>query len=48
MRKLIVFIALLIQIILASFVFAQSSHITNGLNYLSSTQNDEGFWASVF
>ena len=46
MRKRIIFIALFTQIILASFVFAQTSQITNGLNYLSSTQNEEGFWAS--
>jgi subtilase family serine protease len=46
MKKRIVFSALFIQIILASFVFAQSSQITNGLNYLSSTQNEAGFWAS--
>ena len=45
MRRRIVFIALFIQIILASFVFAQTTQITNGLNYLSSTQTAEGFWS---
>ena len=46
MRRRIVFIALLLQMALASVAFAESSQITNGLNYLASTQNADGSWIS--
>ncbi len=46
MRKRIVFIALLLQMLLTSIVFAESTQITNGLNYLASTQNADGSWTS--
>ena len=46
MRKGILFIALLIQILFASIVFAQTTQITNGLNYLTATQSADGSWTS--
>jgi hypothetical protein len=47
MRKRILFFAVLFQILLASNAFADNaSQITNGLNYLASTQNADGSWIS--
>jgi subtilase family serine protease/prenyltransferase beta subunit len=46
MRKRIVFIAVLLQMLLASFIFAETTQITNGLNYLTSTQNADGSWTA--
>lgn len=46
MRKRIVFIALLVQMLLASIVLAETTQITNGLNYLTSTQSTDGSWTS--
>lgn len=46
MRRCIVFIALLLQMLLASIVFAESTQVTNGLNYLASSQNADGSWTA--
>jgi len=46
MRRRIVFVTLFIQLILTSIVFAETAQITNGLNYLTSTQNTDGSWTS--
>jgi len=47
MKKRILFFAVLFQILLVSNVFADNaSQITNGLNYLTSTQSTDGSWTS--
>lgn len=47
MRRRIAFIVLLLQMVLASIAFAETTQqITNGLNYLISTQNADGSWTS--
>lgn len=46
MRNKTILSVLLIQIILTSITFAQSSQITNGLNYLAAAQNSDGSWLS--
>lgn len=46
MRRRIAFIAVLIQILLFSNAFADTTQITNGLNYLASIQSADGSWTS--
>jgi len=46
MIRRIVYIALLLQMLLTSIVFAQTTQVTNGLNYLVSTQSVDGSWIS--
>jgi hypothetical protein len=44
MRRRIIFIALLLQMLLASIAFAQTTQVTNCLNYLIPTQIIDGLW----
>jgi prenyltransferase beta subunit len=44
MKRAIIFLLSLAQLIFISSVFAQTSQINNGLNYLTSTQNSDGSW----
>jgi hypothetical protein len=45
MRRHNVFIALLIQMALASIAFAQTTQVTSGLNYFISTRNINIAWS---
>jgi len=47
MKRGIIFLLCFIQLIYISTAFAQSTQITNGLNYLSSTQNPDGSWSGT-
>ncbi|MFA5313930.1 MAG: prenyltransferase/squalene oxidase repeat-containing protein, partial [Methanomassiliicoccales archaeon] len=46
MRNRAILTVLMLQIILASIAFAQTTQVTNGLNYLASTQSADGSWRS--
>lgn len=46
MKRGIILLVCFIQLILISSAFAQTVEITNGLNYLSTTQNPDGSWNS--
>jgi len=46
MKRGIIFFICFIQIIFISSAFAQSTQITNSLNYLISTQNPDGSWGT--
>ena len=45
-RGLFVLAAILVVALFHSVAFAQSQQITNGLSYLTSTQNLDGSWGS--
>jgi hypothetical protein len=47
MRRRIVFIASLLQMALPYTAFAQTTQITNGLNFLTSAQNGDGSWITA-
>jgi hypothetical protein len=46
MKRTAVFLVLIIQFIFVPNIFAHPPEITNGINYLSTTQNPDGSWGS--
>jgi len=46
MRRVAIILLIILQFILIQKTFAELSSITNGLNYLTSTQNPDGSWGN--
>jgi len=44
MRRALIFIVVILTAVITNPVYAQNTAITNGLNYLTSTQNPDGSW----
>jgi squalene cyclase len=44
MRRSLIFIVVILTAVITNPVYAQNTAITNGLNYLTSTQNPDGSW----